>query len=525
MGAPFSASKLWGKWRKRTFVALALVITGGTSFGVGLAIGHNQEAKRNEWVEGRLISSAIESVRANSLDTLSSDELIKRAVSGMLRELHDPYAAMLRTEGYEKYRGSLQGDGRGLGFTMRRQGGSVTISRVVRGSPAWLHGVRAGDRVVAVNGEPVEDVWSKRDSVGLTDTTHFVLQRAPLTDTLSVSIVRKEWHQPAVRDAGIVAPNTGYVHLTTVSSGASDELEQAVDVLMDQGAQSLILDLRGNNGGLLEEGVRVASLFLPRAVAVASVTGRSESETVVHYSRGSKWARLPITVLVDGQTASAAELIAAALRDHDRAILVGARTFGKGYVQRVVRLSPEIALRLTTARWLSPKGYHVAKREGESSKEAGGLVPDVFVAEASRYDPFAVPSHWGSAMISHVTREADSIAFEALRDRWVTFPTSVLETRVRAKAAELAPVEGITSIQRATWVGIATRLATVRILESISDDVALLRYQVREDAALRAGLDVVAPGVQTVSVQPADMGKLRTAGLRVSAPSNNDSKR
>lgn len=508
-----------GIWRRRVAGVAVVLVACGASFAGGIAAGEYRARQSSEWVEGRLISTAIESVRANALDTLPSDELIKRAVSGMLRELHDPYAAMLRTDGFERYRGSLQGDGRGLGITMRRQGGTISVSRVVRGSPAWAYGVRPGDRILAVDGLMVEAAWGKNDSTSRqSDTTTFMLQRAPSADTMHVAVVKRDWHHPAVRDAGFVADRVGYVHLTSISAKSADELEQSVEALVERGAQSLILDLRGNNGGLLEEGVRIASLFLPRGVRVASVTGRSATETTVHEARRSRWSNLPMTVLVDAHTASAAELIAAALRDHRRALLVGARTYGKGYVQRVVRLSPDVALRLTTARWLSPNGQHVERREGEGKAAKGGLEPDVRVTDASRYDPFTVPSHWGRAMVAHVTREADSIATEALRDQWVTSPTSVLEARVRARAAERAPERGLTDVQRATWVGIATRLSTVRTLESINDEDALLRYQAREDAALRAGLDVVAPGLQSVSVQPADMRRLRASRAAHVAP-------
>lgn len=505
-------------WRRRAAGIAVVLVACGAAFAGGVLAGERRAQLSNEWVDGRLISTAIESVRANALDTLPSDELIKRAVAGMLRELHDPYAAMLRTDGFERYRGTLQGDGQGLGMTMRRQGGTVRVARVVHGSPAWTHGVRPGDRILAVNAVPVESVWVRRDSVTrLSDTTRLLLQRMPLGDTLHVGVIRTEWHMPAVRDAGFVADRVGYVHLASISARSADELEQSVEELVERGAQSLILDLRGNTGGLFDEGVRIASLFLPRGVLVATVDGRSNAEPTLHEARRTRWSNLPMTVLVDAQTASAAELVAAALRDHGRALLVGTRTYGKGYVQRVVRLSPEIALRLTTARWLPPSGTLLERREGKGGAVTGGLAPDVQVDDAPRYDPFSIPPQWNAAMVAHVTREVDSMATEALLERWVTTPTTVLETRLRSRAAERAPSRGLSEVQRATWVGIATRLAMVRVLEARSERDALLRYQAREDAALRAGLDVVAPGVQAISVQPADMPNLR-GRQSVSAP-------
>ena len=509
-------------WRKRSLAFAGLLTACAASFFGGVVAGERRAQSSSEWVEGRLISTAIESVRANALDTMPSDELIKRAVAGMLRELHDPYAAMLRTDGFEQYKGSLQGDGRGLGLAMRRQAGAITVARVYRGSPAWTHGIRPGDRIVGVNGMVADSVWTRRNAAdALTDTTRFQLLRAPYGDTLQIAVVRKNWHMPAVRDAGLVADSVGYVHLTSISARSTEELEEAIEELENNGAKSLILDLRGNNGGLFEEGVRIASLFLPRGTLVASVVGRAGAQPTLHHARGSRWTDMPVTVLVDAQTASAAELVAAALRDQKRALLVGSNTYGKGFVQRVVRLSPDIALRLTTARWLPPGGAHIARRETKGNTVSGGLTPDVLVEDASRYDPFSIPPHLGPKIVSRLTSEADTIAIQALREKWASTPSTSLESRIATRAAARAPSQGVKGIDRAMWVGTTTRLATVRVLEANSDTDALLRYQAREDGVLRAGLEVVAPGAQSIAFPAAQLRQLRAAPGAVSAGSSN----
>ncbi|MEO7521117.1 MAG: PDZ domain-containing protein, partial [Gemmatimonas sp.] len=150
----------------------ALVAT----FGAGAWFGQERVRTRNEWAEGRLLSTAIDSVRANALDSLPSDELIRRAVSGMLRELHDPYAALMNPDGYQKYRYTMQGEAQGLGFTLRRQAGGTSIARVAPGSPAALSGARPGDRILSVNSVPIAEGWGRPAS----DTSSAPLQHAEI---------------------------------------------------------------------------------------------------------------------------------------------------------------------------------------------------------------------------------------------------------------------------------------------------------------------------------------------------------
>ncbi len=289
----------------------------------------------------------------------------------------------------------------------------------------------------------------------------------------------------------------------SITSRSSSELERVVDSLRSRGARSLVLDLRGNTGGLFEEGVRAAGLFLPRGVLVASLDGRRGAKPEARFNRNSRWPTMPLTVLVDAGTASAAEVIAAALRDHRRALLVGAPTYGKGLVQRVVTLTPDISLRLTTARWLTPNGEALQRREGTGAAAKGGMLPDVLLDDASRKDPFSLPREWPRAAVSEVSVAADSAAIAALRERWAIEPMSLLESRLRAVVSAYVPKAVRGDASRASWVNVATRLATVRVLEVGAQPDDMLRYSVRDDAALRAGLEVMAPGSDLMRVLPA----------------------
>lgn len=484
----------------------------GAAFWLGAWYGARHTEARDEWAEARLLSSAIDSVRANALDSLPNDELIRRAVAGMLRELQDPYAALLRPDGFERYRGNLQGQGRGFGLTLRHDARGAGVARVAEGSPALVAGIRAGDRILAVDGVPVSEGWgAPRDSTAPPPAQHLLtLWRAPHGDTVRVLVKRTPWHLPAVADQGLLTDSVGYVRLSTFSARSSDELEQSVEGLVQRGARTLVLDLRGNAGGLFEEGVRVAGLFLERGQLVASLSGRSGADLQPHYVRHSRWPTMPLTVLVDAGTASAAEIVAAALHDHGRALLVGTPTYGKGVVQRVVTISRDIALRLTTARWLTPKGVALERRTGKGAQAHGGIIPDVLLDEVDRRDPYGVPAGWTRAQARVVSERADSVAMYALREGWSATTLSLLEARLRALLAQMVPPAMQTPVEQAEWVSVATRMATVRMLEVELEREALLRYTARDDAALRAALDVVQPGAELLPLVPTHLPPLIT---------------
>lgn len=495
---------------RRTFVGVTALALIALSFGGGVWWGDRAARRSDQWGPERLISTAIDSVRANALDALPSDELLRRAVSGMLRELKDPYAALLRPDGAREFRGLLNGDGQGLGVVMQRQGRQLHLARVYAGSPAAAAGLRAGDRIVSVNGllmsnRAARGGTSASDDAGpavsQSDSNRMVVFRPLLNDTIRVTLAPGSWHMPAALDAVMLSKTTGYVALTRVSAKSSEELSEAIDGLVDDGAKALVLDLRGNGGGMLEEGVRIASLFLPRNALIASVTGKLGTPPLERRAtRGGKWESLPITVLVDARTASAAEIVAGALRDHKRAMLVGEPTYGKGLVQRVVALTPELSMRMTTARWMTPSGQVLERRHGDGINAVGGLRPDIFVPDAARREPLSAPPGLSVLASARLLRLADTAAARALNEGWFTSAPSVLESRLHEVVdAYLAPTPG-NPTGRAVLVGEATRLATVRVLEVTGNTDAVLRYGVSADHALRAALEIVAPGAQDLPV-------------------------
>ena len=517
-----SARTLW--WR-----TLAMGGVAG-AFAVGTWYGTRMTEARQPWAREQLLSTALDSVRVNFLDSLPERELLKRAVSGMLRELHDPYAALLETDGKASYQGTLRGESQGLGLLLRLRGSAVMVRRVAPGSPAELAGVRAGDVVLAVDGRPAAEAWNTprpdagvRDSAGqASDTVQLRIARAVAGDSASVSIVRSSWRVAAVSDAMLAAEGVGYARLASSASGSAEELERAVEALVDRGARSLVLDLRGNRGGLFEEGVKAASLFLSRGDLVATLERRGAASNHVETVRRSRWPSLPLVVLVDASTASSAELIAAALRDHRRALLVGERTYGKGVVQRVVNINTELSLRLSTARWLPPSGEAIERRQERGGAIVGGLVPDVLVSPAARLDPAAVPASLSPLLARAISDAADRAIDAALAEGWSSAPVVTLERRLRDLLEPVVADITVDPALRTTLLGDGVRVAVRRLLEMTRGDDVLWSYAAYDDAALRAGLDVVAPGLSTAAL-PDSGSPARIATGADSAPLAGDS--
>jgi carboxyl-terminal processing protease len=513
---------------RRVYAVLGSLAGLAVAFGAGTWWGDHAARRTDQWGPERLISTAIDSVRANAIDALPSEELLRRAVSGMLRELHDPYAALLRPEGAREYRGLLRGEGTGLGLQLRRSDKVMQVVRVLPGSPAAAAGVRAGDHVLSVNGVLVaaeRAAPAASPDVSAMDSSRLVLWRPPMGDTLTVAIARGSWHVPAVSDAAMLTRSTGYVALSAVSEKSSEELEDAVSKLVDAGAKSLVLDLRGNGGGLFEEGIRAASLFLPRNALVVSLTGRPGAPPIEHRAkRGGRFTQLPLAILVDAHTASSAEIIAAALRDQHRALLVGEPTYGKGLVQRVVALTPELSMRMTTARWMTPNGQILERRHGAAELAEGGLAPDVFIVDAARRDAMAPPPGLTPLASARMLRVADTAAARAIREGWASAAPSLLESRLHSAINQYLAPSANDVTHRALLLGEATRLATTRVLESQGQRDAVLQYGIATDHSLRAALEILAPGARPARVEQQATTTVATVSVprvaHVSAPAD-----
>ncbi|HEY0724719.1 MAG TPA: S41 family peptidase, partial [Pyrinomonadaceae bacterium] len=250
----------------------------------------------------------------------------------------------------------------GIGVTIVQHRDGVYVQSAVEGTPAAKLGLKYGDRILEVDGKNASD-WSsdqvsKNVRGGLGEPVTIKVERAGSEAPLYFTIVRDAVPLPTIRNSYIIRPGTGYVGLTGGFQRSSDEeLSKAMKRLSEQGMRQMILDLRGNPGGLLDQAIDVASEFLPRGKVVVSVKGRTEySEPIVYKSTGSDPATVPLVVLINRNSASASEIVAGAIQDHGRGLIVGETSFGKGLVQRIFQLPFNTGLTLTTARYYTPYG-------------------------------------------------------------------------------------------------------------------------------------------------------------------------
>jgi carboxyl-terminal processing protease len=317
------------------------------------------------------ISEAEEIISRNYLDGRShnTSEMTKSALDGMLHSL-DPhsnfYDAAQWKDLMDEERSSYSGIGASIAnFEQNGVTGTYVLS-TFPGSPAGRAQLRFGDKIVAINGEKMSGKQSDvvRDKIrGETGTMfRLTVERASTNRLETLEIRRNRVVQPSIPDAYILRPGIGYIDLSEgFNYTTSDEFNTAFNELKRQGAKSLVLDLRGNGGGIVDQAVKVAEKFLPAGTLILTQRGRARIDNRVWRSGNPVPETMPLVVLVDEDTASASEIVAGAFQDNDRALIVGERTFGKGLVQSVISLPAGAGLTLTSARYLTPSGRSIQR--------------------------------------------------------------------------------------------------------------------------------------------------------------------
>lgn len=364
---------------KRAAVPLAFAL--GTGFGLVLSVGPAAATDIDgTYQKLRVFSQVLSYVQGNYVDDVAEDELIYDAVGGMLRDL-DPHTTFMRPAEYQKLREDTAGEFGGLGIRMVQTDVGIFIDGVDPDGAAGRAGVRKNDRIVAVDGEDIKglaiDEVAKRLR-GVPGTKVVVtIARTLWSSPRDVPLIRRHVRVDSV-EAQLLPDGVGYARIYTFAERTDQELAEALSAMRKQaraagskGLTGLVLDLRDNPGGLLEEGVKVADRFLQTGDIVRT-EGRNPRhiERQVAHERGTE-ASYPIIVLVNGGTASASEIVAGALQDHDRATVIGTQSFGKGSVQTLFGLDDGSGLKLTIARYYTPNGRSIDKV---------GVSPDVPVA-------------------------------------------------------------------------------------------------------------------------------------------------
>jgi carboxyl-terminal processing protease len=371
------------RWGVIGLVAVISFLSGGWLLQRGVATGGNV------YQQARLFDDVLGHVAAYYVDSIGETDLYDRATRGMLEELKDPYSVLLTGDDYKSLTEQTSGNYAGLGIQIDVRDGWITVVAPLPETPAERAGVETGDQIIEVDGKSTEGwkndqaVKALRGEAGSQIT--IAVRRSGIPEPLKFTLTRAHIHIRSVPQGTMFDGGVGYISLNPVSETSADELRQEIISMKAKGMKTMILDLRFNPGGLLDQGVKVADLFLDAKQEIVATRGRARGSTKEFYDEARQtWPNLPIVILVNDGTASAAEIIAGALQDHDRAVVVGAPTFGKGLVQTLFPLAEGVALKLTTARWYTPSGrtiQRIAKNEEDQAQEAALAVNDTVLGQ------------------------------------------------------------------------------------------------------------------------------------------------
>ena len=346
---------------------------------VGVALGFGVLFWANPWVHAasepadtdiqnsiRKFSGILAEVERHYADELDASEaLYQGAIPRMLRML-DPHSSFFSPDAFKQLRDDQKGSYAGVGMQIGHRSGDTIVMAPFPRTPAYKAGLRPGDVIVEVDKENVEGMEvidvARRLRGQVNTQVRIGIQRRGSEDLLEFTVTRARIPRPSIPTAFEVRPGIGFVRIDTFNENTGRELDQALAKLKPKELDGLILDLRGNRGGLLSEGVRVSDRFLEKGQTIVSHHGRSSQERMYTVRRGNGGNVYPMVVMVNCNSASASEIVAGALQDHDRALIIGHSTFGKGLVQTVFTLSQESGLALTTARYYTPSGRLIQRR-------------------------------------------------------------------------------------------------------------------------------------------------------------------
>ncbi|MFL5496382.1 MAG: S41 family peptidase [Gemmatimonadales bacterium] len=392
------------RWAVSTILAMLVC------FSSGWLLQRRLGAGTDVYQQARLFETVLTHVRDYHVDSVPEGELYRRATDGMLKEMHDPYAALLVGKDYTRLQERTTGDYVGIGLQVDARNGWITVVAPMPGTPAERLGIRPGDQLAEVDGLSAAGwtldraVQALRGQVG--SPIDVAVTRDGSAGPVRFHLNRERIHQRAVPEGVLLNGGVGYLSLTMNRENSAVELEQEVSRLVGEGMKSLVLDLRSNPGGLRDEAVQAADLFLDPQQRILVSRGRAPGDNHVWLDGApQRWRGMPILVLVNRGTASAAEIIAGALQDHDRALVVGDTTYGKGIVQTVFPLGPEIALRMTTARWYTPSGRSIqgALLDSAMGAEHAATVQIGFESDGGRVLP------GGGGIVPDVRLEPDTL--------------------------------------------------------------------------------------------------------------------
>ena len=366
------------QWKRIGNVKIVLMVF--AVFLVGVLIGSGQSQKvsalsNSTYEDLKVFTDVLGLIQKDYVEETKSKDLIYGAIKGMLETL-DPHSAFMPPNMYKEMQEETKGRFEGLGIEITVKDGILTVVSPIEGTPAYRAGVLAGDQIVKIDGEPTNN-FTLLDSVkrlrGPRGTkVTITIMREGLTKPKDFTLVRDVIPVRSVRYE-LLEKNYGYIRLSQFQEKTDGEFEKAMKALEEESKgtlKGLVLDLRNNPGGLLDQAVKISDRFIESGLIV-SVEGRKEDQKMKFFAHpDGNSVRYPLVVLVNGGSASAAEIVAGAIQDQGRGVIVGTQTFGKGSVQTIIPLKDGSGLRLTTARYYTPNGRSI---------QAKGIVPDIIV--------------------------------------------------------------------------------------------------------------------------------------------------
>lgn len=384
------SNKLFKAWIP---VAVAVVFVGGMWLGYLLAGGDRLSAGQEK------LNTIFELIKDEYVDVIDTDSLIEMSIPALLKNL-DPHTVYIPVDELERVNRELESSFYGIGVQFQIMSDSICVVEVVSGGPAERVGIMAGDRIIAVDGEPKvgpkitnEDVFSSLRGEKDTEVT-ITVKRNSSAEPLEFTIVRGEIPSKSIDASYLINDSTGFIRLNKFAPNTYAEFYQSAHDLRARGAENFIIDLRGNTGGLLDQAILISNELLEPRHTIVSVKGRNPRNNENWLADGTGgFTEGQLVILVDEFTASCSEIVAGAVQDNDRGLIVGRRTFGKGLVQRQIELPDSSQVRLTVQRYYTPSGRSIQKEfeRGDADSYEKEVLDrfsngEVFTADSTKFD-------------------------------------------------------------------------------------------------------------------------------------------
>lgn len=477
---------------------------------------------------GKLLNQVFDLVSSRFVDTVGTGALYEKAARGLVRELNDPYSELFTPKELASFSQQTNGKYAGIGMQIQDLQGAITVSTVFPHTPAEAGGVHEGDRIIYVDSLSTRGWTTQKVSdylIGQPGTRVAVkFSRPGVAEPIAMTFTRQVIHIPAVSYSIMLDNKVGYVPVQRFNETASEEVASAVARLQKEGARGIVLDMRANPGGILDQSIAMSNLFLRNGQEIVSVRSRAVDPQSYSTSGNAVFPSIPLTVLTDEGTASASEIVAGALQDHDRALVVGSTSFGKGLVQTLFPLDGGYALKITTAKWYTPSGRSIQRErrfenghfveekpdsaETEAKKRArpayrsdagrvvyggGGITPDVLV----RDDTLSTAEQAFTKAIAPKSQDF----FVVVNDYVLELSRSVnkdfrVQSQWRDEFYRRLVAKGVTT-NRTQYDGASRyidRLLEQRVARIVGGDSTAKRRDLAFDAPLRRALDLMKTG-------------------------------